>query len=511
MSTPYNKAANALLFFHLVDATDGLSAETGITGTPQISVNGAAWSSTGVSALTEIGNGAYYATVDLDNANLGGTGSAASAGDRVVGRFKDAATAEAPSLNEIHAVEFDPDSDIDNLIDRLGSFTGSGTNTVLGFLRAIMRSDSALTPTDVGGTYDNETDALEEQKAEHDSSQGSGFVSATHSLKALYDLLVSAGVSVSVTSTLNEKGTMSRIVAGVRKVVDEGAINSKYTNADIHSLICDAWAQMWIDLNLTSSTPTLCRMNLTIPANTFDVRLPPNIGEIRRLAKLSTNGIGTFEYLAESGSYRSPLGFTVRVEGTNLRITPTVDEAVTLQLDYIPGGSVCPIEVKVLDTKFDFTDTTAPTIDLRGCTEVLGSVETKENGYAGYLCRKLTEVDGDSTERSDFYEEEALVESYDRATRTLTLQHAFNQQPTSGNLTTLELVPLTDRALVRLLTLCTSRMILTNEGESRKLRDVSDQYAESSRNFTLALVNRDSSRAGHFESGNISPYGGVIG
>lgn len=51
-------------------------------------------------------------------------------------------------------------TDVITGLGRLGSFTGSGVNNVLGFLRAIMRAD-ATTPSDVGGTYDDATDSLE--------------------------------------------------------------------------------------------------------------------------------------------------------------------------------------------------------------------------------------------------------------------------------------------------------------------------------------------------------------
>ena len=47
------------------------------------------------------------------------------------------------------------------LINRIGAFTGTGLNTVLGFFRAIMKKDAALTPSDVGGTFDNTTDSVE--------------------------------------------------------------------------------------------------------------------------------------------------------------------------------------------------------------------------------------------------------------------------------------------------------------------------------------------------------------
>lgn len=52
---------------------------------------------------------------------------------------------------------------LDNLVtivNRLGAFTGSGVNTVLGMLKAL-GSKSASTPSDMGGTYDATTDSQE--------------------------------------------------------------------------------------------------------------------------------------------------------------------------------------------------------------------------------------------------------------------------------------------------------------------------------------------------------------
>ena len=52
-------------------------------------------------------------------------------------------------------------TDTTSILARLGAFTGTGLNTVLGFFRALLRKDAALTPSDVGGTYDNTTMSLE--------------------------------------------------------------------------------------------------------------------------------------------------------------------------------------------------------------------------------------------------------------------------------------------------------------------------------------------------------------
>lgn len=49
------------------------------------------------------------------------------------------------------------------ILARLGSWTGTGINTVLGAFRAMMAKAAALTPTDIstGTTFDNTTDSAE--------------------------------------------------------------------------------------------------------------------------------------------------------------------------------------------------------------------------------------------------------------------------------------------------------------------------------------------------------------
>lgn len=60
------------------------------------------------------------------------------------------------------------------ILDRIGAFTGSGLNTILGFLRAMSRKTAALTPSDMGGSYDNTTDSLEAIRDRGDSAWVTG-------------------------------------------------------------------------------------------------------------------------------------------------------------------------------------------------------------------------------------------------------------------------------------------------------------------------------------------------
>lgn len=69
------------------------------------------------------------------------------------------------------------------VLARLGSWSTSGTNTVLGAFRALFRKAGASLPTDIGGTYDPATDSLEGLRDNHPANfatlgiNGSGHVS----------------------------------------------------------------------------------------------------------------------------------------------------------------------------------------------------------------------------------------------------------------------------------------------------------------------------------------------
>jgi hypothetical protein len=93
-------AAQRRVYFHLVDATDGITAETGEAGgQPQISSDGGAWTNTGIGTLSAIGNGRYYA--DLTQTAV------QTAGTQIETRYKSANTAECPG-DSVQVVAFDP-------------------------------------------------------------------------------------------------------------------------------------------------------------------------------------------------------------------------------------------------------------------------------------------------------------------------------------------------------------------------------------------------------------------
>jgi len=72
------------------------------------------------------------------------------------------------------------------ILNRLGAFTGSGFNTILGFLQALMRSD-ATTPSDLGGTYDDATDSLQAIRDRGDAAWITATGFSTHSAADVAD------------------------------------------------------------------------------------------------------------------------------------------------------------------------------------------------------------------------------------------------------------------------------------------------------------------------------------
>lgn len=93
-------AARKRVYFHCVDATNGLDPETGEAGgQPQISTDGGAFGDAGIGVLVHLGNGRYYGEL---------TDAAVASVALIEARYKSANTAEALGTT-VQVVAFDPD------------------------------------------------------------------------------------------------------------------------------------------------------------------------------------------------------------------------------------------------------------------------------------------------------------------------------------------------------------------------------------------------------------------
>jgi len=80
--------------------------------------------------------------------------------------------------NDVQAVKDDTSAliiSVASVLGRIGGFTGTGVNTILGFFRALMRKDGGITtPTDVGGAFVHTTDSLEAIRDRGDAAWTTG-------------------------------------------------------------------------------------------------------------------------------------------------------------------------------------------------------------------------------------------------------------------------------------------------------------------------------------------------
>ena len=114
-----------------------------------------------------------------------------------------------------------PSSGVLSIIrDRIGAFTGSGVNTVLGFFKSLL-SKTASTPSDVGGTFDPATDSTEAIRDRGDAAwtTGSAAPSAGTVAAAVFDL---------ATSGHTTSGTFGEAI--VNSATNSAAIKAKTDN-----------------------------------------------------------------------------------------------------------------------------------------------------------------------------------------------------------------------------------------------------------------------------------------
>lgn len=109
-------------------------------------------------------------------------------------------------------------SNLDTVLARIGAFAGSGVNTILGFFRAIMRSDTT-TPSDVGGSFDDATDSLQAIRDRGDAAWITATGFSTHSAADIWS------VATRSLTALDEDSTTLDLDATIRAAVGMASAN----------------------------------------------------------------------------------------------------------------------------------------------------------------------------------------------------------------------------------------------------------------------------------------------
>ena len=105
------------------------------------------------------------------------------------------------------------------ILARLGAFTGTGINTVLGFLRA-MASKAASTPSDIAGTYSATTDSLEAIRDAQAAGTGDASQATLEAVQDTVDAIAAkvSGGLIEVTSRVATGGNITLYIGDDARV-----------------------------------------------------------------------------------------------------------------------------------------------------------------------------------------------------------------------------------------------------------------------------------------------------
>lgn len=336
-------------------------------------------------------------------------------------------------------------------------FGAASPDTLQGYLKAMM-DKTASTPAGLG-TYDPAADSQEAIAECCADVQGAGFSTGTDSLKEIRDAIDTlVAPSVVGSSALSGSGFLSDCVSLVRKATDEPSVVPKYTDGDIVELVQGAFDTVLADININTDHPVLARVNISVADGKQSYTLPPHCAEVWRIAKIlaSTN---TMQWNVWPGSYYNVTGDGFKLEGNTIRLLRDWNSSDTLEVMFVPNG-----EVAMHKATADANDASTVTFP-SSVTD--GTLDTRENCYAGYLLRILSDTSGIVQER--------IISAYDNDTRIATVIEDFD--PTPSGTVVYEVVPQYSRLLKHVVCTQASIDLLAQEGNSKRMQTLGRTYA----------------------------------
>lgn len=199
------------------------------------------------------------------------------------------------------------------------------------------------------------------------------------------------------------QGFLSRAIRWVRKYADEPVVgNTKYTDYDLSVMLSHAMNPVLNDLYSMASNPPVARVSYTTVAGQDYYAFPPNVGEFRRLANISSvNNMPIWEIVPRPDD--TPAGPGVLIEGlAGFRLVPTPQSGGdTIVLDYVPSGVLYPHQnAAPLWTKANDTGDPQLTLSTDGSSSYfylnprptawkLGMYDPRPNAYLGQVVRIL--------------------------------------------------------------------------------------------------------------------------
>ncbi len=331
------------------------------------------------------------------------------------------------------------------------------------------------------------------------------FNNTTDSLEALRDFF-SASITPEIisgaSSTLQTGTYIAGAVEDVRRYTDEPSVNAKWKDADILVKLNEAWAEIYVDVTFNSRWPVLVRYNLSISTDVDYVMLPPNVGSIVQIAKISDDDSRRIVWELDTRDTFDVRGWGVRITGNTLELGANWQgSAETLELMYIPNGVIAPLD-GVWSSSEDFS-TDLKTVIL-ATTATNGNLPTLPNCLAGYMFRTIP-AKGTAPVADDptTIQQEHLITAYNPVTRVVTL--ATDQNPAitlgGGDEVVYEIVPILHSLLRGIVAVRAAQNILSAEGNKDRAGMLALEYRRKIRSLKLQLASVDGRHATQFEGG----------
>ena len=208
------------------------------------------------------------------------------------------------------------------------------------------------------------------------------------------------------------------VLERVRGYLDDPDFDAKYSNDFIvRHIISPVMVDVWSRINMNLDNPVVLRQEIDFDKNTEYYQLPPSVGEVWRIALRDDSGNILHDIKPRNEFHPQGVGWAL--EGNTFRVNPKQENSKngTWSLYYVPSGDIQPhyaTDGKMSGDRMTFTLTSTPT---------LGSLDRRENSYAGQVIRILS-----STGRV----EERVIESHDVDNNQVTTRIAFDT-PLSGD------------------------------------------------------------------------------
>lgn len=329
------------------------------------------------------------------------------------------------------------------------------------------------------------------------------FVNTTDSLQALRDFFtasVAPEIPAAPTSSLLSGTFIAGAVEDVRRYTDEPSVNAKWNDSDILAKLNEAWDEVYVDVTFNAKWPVLVRYNLSFSSGTDYVLLPPNVGRIVQVARISDADSRQIIWELDTRDIFDARGWGIRINGNTLELGSNWRGSTeTLELLYIPSGRIDMFDGTWSGSEaFSGKSLTLPT------TATNGQLPTLPNSLAGYMFRTIiAAATAPAADDPTTIAQEHLITAYNPVTRVVTL--ATDQNPaidvnTYGTVTW-EIVPILHGLMRGIVSVRAAQNILSAEGNKDRAGMLALEYRRKIRSLKLQLATMDARHATQFEGG----------